>query len=397
MKEKEFILIIKVSSVFAIFLLCFIFGILPYSLKSCRTNTVFLSYANTFSGGLFLGIGVIHLLPEAVEKLEKISGLPLSYFIVFAAYSIILFIQKVIFGYINYDQSQNEQTIHQEVIERLKDDIEQNIIENYGSDNNLCYFNVISNRDTKASEIFNLNKKYKNDLPKVELKEDDIENQNQDQNQNEENIENVIKEKQNEENIKEVKDNQNEDNNLEENLIVENKDKENNKRKKEEEENDHEPRDESKTRKQRLTSYVLLVALSIHGLFECLALGIQSSFQGVVFLFFALLIHKWAESFALGICFIKGGLSNKQYLILMICFCLIGPAGTTIGIILSSLSSDLLEGISLAFSTGTFVYVACSEVIIEEFENPEGRYTKFFLYLFGGAIAAGLTIFEEVV
>ena len=52
---------IKIISIPSLFLLCFLFGIFPYIIKKCRMNNSFLSYANTFSGGLFFGIGIFHL------------------------------------------------------------------------------------------------------------------------------------------------------------------------------------------------------------------------------------------------------------------------------------------------------------------------------------------------
>lgn len=59
--------------------------------------------------------------------------------------------------------------------------------------------------------------------------------------------------------------------------------------------------------KSNLTPYLLLVALSLHGFFEGVALGIQQEVQGILFLAIAILSHKWAEAFTLVIliiCFI---------------------------------------------------------------------------------------------
>jgi zinc transporter ZupT len=51
--------------------------------------------------------------------------------------------------------------------------------------------------------------------------------------------------------------------------------------------------------KSNLTPYLLLVALSLHGFFEGVALGIQKESKDVMFLAIAILSHKWAESFTL--------------------------------------------------------------------------------------------------
>jgi len=47
-----------------------IVGSLPIRIKSFKTNPLLLSLTRAFSGGLFLGVGLIHLLPEANEKFE---------------------------------------------------------------------------------------------------------------------------------------------------------------------------------------------------------------------------------------------------------------------------------------------------------------------------------------
>ena len=100
MSEIDNTLLLKLLSIPSLFFLCFIFGIFPYIIKKCRMNDAFLSYANTFSGGLFFGIGQFHLLSEGAEKLSKFTSIPLPYFLVSVGYSFILFIQKVIFGYL---------------------------------------------------------------------------------------------------------------------------------------------------------------------------------------------------------------------------------------------------------------------------------------------------------
>ena len=109
------------------------------------------------------------------------------------------------------------------------------------------------------------------------------------------------------------------------------------------------------------------------------------------------MIHKWAEAFAIGILFVKAKFAKKFYYLIILLFALIGPVGVTIGIVLSATANDIIEGIFLSISTGTFLYVACSEVIVEEFSTPDKRYLKFFLYLMGTIFAGGLTVFEYLI
>jgi zinc transporter 1/2/3 len=70
--------------------------------------------------------------------------------------------------------------------------------------------------------------------------------------------------------------------------------------------------------------------------------------------------------------------------------------GITLGIILSDFKSKVIEGIFLAMSSGTFIYVAASEIIVEEFAVTRYKYQKFFAFLMGGFLIAGLAIFETL-
>lgn len=47
-----------------------IFGSIPLRLKAFKESKFVLSMAGAFSGGLFLAVGIIHLLPEANEGFE---------------------------------------------------------------------------------------------------------------------------------------------------------------------------------------------------------------------------------------------------------------------------------------------------------------------------------------
>ena len=334
MSEIDNTLLLKLLSIPSLFFLCFIFGIFPYIIKKCRMNNSFLSYANTFSGGLFFGIGIFHLLSEGVEKLSKYSDLPIPYFLASLGYSFILFIQKVIFGYL-VPNAENY----------LKKDEKQQMSLEY-------------NFETHNFE-------------------------EEDENEENENI-----------------DGKNNQNDIKLNLLIQKEDN-----------NQIDVNCSTNTtrtttadsielkilQKKKLSGFIMLLALSIHGLFECLALGIQNNSKNTLFLFIALMIHKWAEAFSLGIFFVQAKLAKKNYYLLIIFFAIIGPIGVLLGIILSKTANEFIEGVFLCISTGTFLYVACSEVIVEEFSTPDKRYLKFFLYLMGTIFAGGLTVFEYLI
>lgn len=84
-----------------------IFGSIPLRVKAFKENKLVLALANAFSGGLFLAVGIIHLLPEAAENFENYykEGLkpgeepdehfPFAFLITVLSFSLVLFIEKI--------------------------------------------------------------------------------------------------------------------------------------------------------------------------------------------------------------------------------------------------------------------------------------------------------------
>jgi zinc transporter ZupT len=100
-----------------------------------------------------------------------------------------------------------------------------------------------------------------------------------------------------------------------------------------------------------LTPYLLLLALSFHGFFEGIALGIQGSLKDTIFLFVAITSHKWAEAFSLGISFSKARTEKRVFIQLVLIFSLFTPLGIVIGILFTK-STPFIEGVFLALSAG---------------------------------------------
>jgi zinc transporter ZupT len=147
------------------------------------------------------------------------------------------------------------------------------------------------------------------------------------------------------------------------------------------------------TPKSNLTPYILLTALSLYGLFEGVALGLQKDFKSTIFLGLAILSHKWAESFTLGISFYKINTDDKLYIKLILLYSVFTPLGILIGVLLSS-SNLFLESLFLSLSAGTFIYISASELIIEEFSVSKYKYEKFCFYLLGAFIIGGMSFLE---
>ena len=300
------LLAVQIVSIFVFLGMALAFGLMPYYIKKFRTSTKFLSISNAFSGGLFLGIGLFHVLPESAEKLEEFK-LPWAYFCAYLSYALILFVEKVAFN-----------------------------------SHALLHGHTNSSKEPRISV---------EPLPGL--------------------------------NSGRPTENQGDDYNLME------------KEKEEENEHEHEhDHDNAHGSKVGITPYILLLALGFHGFFEGMALGIQGDIKDALFLSLAIAAHKWAASLTLGIAIIKGGIQLKRLIIMITIFAFIGPVGISFGLILKATANDIVEGIFLAISVGTFLYIACTEVLVEEFEHSDYKYFKFCAFIVGGVFTAGLSMIE---
>lgn len=130
-------------------------------------------------------------------------------------------------------------------------------------------------------------------------------------------------------------------------------------------------------------------------------MGIQREYNNVIILGIAIISHKWAESFTLGISFHKANTEKDKLIKLIVLFSIFTPAGIILGMFLAD-TSIIIEAIALSLSTGifyfiflgTFLYVSASEVIVEEFTNTKYGYPKFCLFILGGIMVGSLVLLE---
>ncbi len=92
----------KIGFMIAAFLEALIAGMIPTWSPSCRESPKILGIANSFAGGVFLAIALMHIMPEQIEgwgeyKDEKEPLFPLPELLVFVGYTFILVLDKVLF------------------------------------------------------------------------------------------------------------------------------------------------------------------------------------------------------------------------------------------------------------------------------------------------------------
>ena len=97
-------LTLKIIFIFVALLEAIILGLIPvYSTRFSESPKI-LGIANSFSGGVFLAIALMHIMPEQAGAWKEMSDsgdvttkLPLPFFLMIAGYTLILIIDKVLF------------------------------------------------------------------------------------------------------------------------------------------------------------------------------------------------------------------------------------------------------------------------------------------------------------
>lgn len=99
--------------------------------------------------------------------------------------------------------------------------------------------------------------------------------------------------------------------------------------------------------------------LSVHSLVLGTALGFSHEYPLMIMLFFAIITHKWAESFAIAIQLNNSSLTTIQSFIFFILFALMTPLGIFIGAYFNHgiETATLFDPILVATSAGTFLYL----------------------------------------
>ena len=144
-----------------------------------------------------------------------------------------------------------------------------------------------------------------------------------------------------------------------------------------------------------LRSILLFLALSIHSVFEGLAMGLQKDVPKLLNLFAAVLVHECMVSFAIGVNLYKNTMKTANVIKLLVVFCLTIPVGMMIGLGIGSVDSfgaDIISGIIQGLAAGTFLYVVFQEIIPEEFKHPYDRWLKSLFLFIGFVVIACLRV-----
>jgi len=143
----------------------------------------------------------------------------------------------------------------------------------------------------------------------------------------------------------------------------------------------------------------LMFVLSVHGVIEGLALGVQTTHKGVIAMFVAIISHRWVDSLALGSNFVRSESPSSTISLLSFAYSLITPFGIFIGLVfqwvLSGDNSVIFTAVITGVSAGTFVYIATIDILTEEFKSSRDRFLKFGFTVGGFLLTATLFIFLD--
>ena len=147
-----------------------------------------------------------------------------------------------------------------------------------------------------------------------------------------------------------------------------------------------ENRDESRNHPS-FRSFMLLLALSLHSVFEGLAIGLQPDMNNIIQIFIAVTLHKVIIAFSLGLNLIQTNLSLSSIVKSNVIFSIASPIGMAAGILVDEFGksdvSNIVSGVLQGLACGTFVYVTFFEILPHELNSNESRLCKLVTLILG--------------
>ncbi|XP_074538655.1 zinc transporter ZIP3 [Halichoeres trimaculatus] len=143
-----------------------------------------------------------------------------------------------------------------------------------------------------------------------------------------------------------------------------------------------------------LRAFILVFSLSLHSVFEGLAVGLVEEGKEVLEICLALMIHKSIISFSLSFKLCQSRLRRSVVVGCLLLFAVMSPLGIGVGIGLTEtrtspqhqLARSTLEGLA----GGTFLYITFMEILPHELSSPRNRILKVAMLLVGFAVVTAV-------
>ncbi|XP_029932650.1 zinc transporter ZIP1 isoform X2 [Myripristis murdjan] len=141
-------------------------------------------------------------------------------------------------------------------------------------------------------------------------------------------------------------------------------------------------------------SFMLFLSLSLHSVFEGLAIGLQNTESKVLEICIAILVHKSIIVFSLSMKLVQSAVPSFWVAAYIGVFAMMSPLGIAIGIgvVQAQLATGaFIQAILEGLAAGTFVYITFLEILPHELNSPEKQLLKVLFILLGFSIMAALT------
>lgn len=142
-----------------------------------------------------------------------------------------------------------------------------------------------------------------------------------------------------------------------------------------------------------LRGLLIVMALSVHELFEGLAVGLEDTAATVWYMFGAVAAHKLVLAFCVGVELIVAKTQRWLAFIYVFTFAAVSPIGIGIGIMISGGTSTtgLISAILQGLASGTLLYVVFFEIL----QKGRSGILQFFAVLTGYLLMFGLTFISK--
>ncbi|XP_033749187.1 zinc transporter ZIP1-like [Pecten maximus] len=355
----------KIVAIFVVFGISFFFGVIPIWLLKFLSNKMenisrlhyFVSLTNCFAGGVFLGTAILHLIQESMETVTEALPevkFPLSGALIGTGFFIVLGIEHAI-GLFSKDEDNH-----------LLDHGHHNELKSYDHEYQAHDLEVVS---LKGSSFVNANPSLIPTTQSVNnqsgIRPSGYQNTGQTALCNAE-----MSQKPTPVEVKEKK-----------STII-----------------DTSGDGRSKTTR-RIRAVILVIALSIHMIFEGMAIGLQDTASNTWTLVAAISIHKAVIVFSVGLKMKEIVEGNLRIVLYIMFLSLVSPVGIALGLAVTSTGSgnesvqNKSSGILQSLAAGTFLYVTFFEILQKELSNGYSL-LKVFLTFIGFAAMAALKVLD---
>lgn len=141
-------------------------------------------------------------------------------------------------------------------------------------------------------------------------------------------------------------------------------------------------------------SFMLFFSLSLHSVFEGLAIGLQNTDSKVLEICIAILVHKSIIVFSLSVKLVQSAVRPLWVAAYIGVFAVMSPLGIAIGISVMEAqltAGALIQAVLEGLAAGTFVYITFLEILPHELNSPGRQLLKALFILLGFSIMAALT------